>query len=416
MSDEELQKLSNVGYYPTISLHIGADTYEIEKAYVQGFSIVKEFETLNNPLINLRLLINRETYYKVVESSKDLKVRFKLEKEYVIEGNPSSKKSKCFNKLFSAVVEDARPFLENAKTRAATNDSVMNIGGHVEDATTPGEFSLDLYLYTEDMANNKNICNYVLTNANMTDAAGVVLGEAGYKSILMEPLSNDSSYSQVLLPPYTTTVSLKYLDAQYGFYDTGYIFFADIERTYLISRDKKCKAKEPDEYKKVIVLIGKDDTGNAVKDSSMTDDDKKIHYIKIPPSVVNATNLSMNNNLIYGNQKTLIYPNTGSKVTAKGGDNQGKVIKQMLSNKFNNKFVGPAIESSLNENNNVLTLPIGAVDYTFITPNKEYVVKFEDTKAQKAMGGSYRLTAVVFMFNRADEGAYMISGSMTLVS
>lgn len=415
MTDEETRNVASVSYKATISLHIDSTEIMIEKSDISSFYITNDYDNLNLPMFQLFVALSESDYAKVVADRDKVKLRIKLQKKQGVYGVEQEKVSTVFNRMFKIYITDARPFLEQDRlesigTMGSSNDNLDDDN----DNRNKSENVMELFAFTDDVTNNSYVINEVLSSANMTDAIGVVLGRPSYEEILMEPLDNTKSYSEVLIPPYTTVSNLNYLNEQYGFYKTGYVFFAGLDRTYLISRGKKCKAKEPDEYEKVIIHVAKDDSDDSFIDGSLQDDDKKVYHVRVQPIVVRAEDISITNNAINGNKKVLVYPMNGKLETVESGLNNGAVNREILANKYGNAFMGGSMESKLAENDVMLTIPVTGVDIEAFTPNKEFIVKFDDSKAQKAIGGTYRLTLTSFDFKKETEDNLLVNGTIVL--
>lgn len=415
MEERLLRAAANVSYLARASLHIDSDVIAIEKSDLSSFFIANDYDTLHLPIFSMFISLSEENYAKVVKNRDKVKLHFKLQRSFGMHGVEQEKKELIFNRMFKIYTTDARPFLE--ESRLGINAALSTSNDDLKDETnnlTKSENMLEITAFTDDVTNNSYVINEVLSSANMTDAVGVVLGRPSYEEILMEPLDNKSTYSEVLIPPYTTVANIDYLHNQYGLYETGYIFFAGLDRTYLISKDRKCRAKEKDEYEKVIIRVSKDDTADSIVDGSIKDEDAKVYYVRVAPMTVQAEALAITNNAINGNKKQFVYPMTGAMKTAEEGENNGAVNRQVLANRYNSKFVHTEAENNLKQNNIRLTIPVSGVDIDALTPNKEFVVKFDDSKAQKEIGGTYRLVTSQFSFKPSGEKTYLVDGILVL--
>ena len=57
-------------------------------------------------------------------------------------------------------------------------------------------------------------------------------------NMVIEPISNNVNISQLVLPPMDSiTKFLEYLDLNYAIYNSGYRYFRDFDKTYLLSCD-----------------------------------------------------------------------------------------------------------------------------------------------------------------------------------
>jgi len=280
-----------------------------------------------------------------------------------------------------------------------------------------GEKVYDFYLFKENDVNaTTKISNLILSSCNMTDAAGVLLSSSGVKKLLMEKVNNKTKYSEVLFPPYTTIATMEYLQSQYGLYKYGHLLFFDTDTTYLISRDKKCRAKRKNEYAKVIIKVPKVGGENGKTSGSIDDEKKKTHYIRVMPENVIVDNDSIVNNVTEGNKKALINP-MKDKVTKISTDTEqrGSTSYEIIYDKYNSEFADDRIKTQLEEKNIIIQISFESIDVDIISPNKEFILKFDDSAIQKELGGSYRLRNFSYALSKeADQ--FKMMGQATLVS
>jgi hypothetical protein len=85
---------------------------------------------------------------------------------------------------------------------------------------------------------------------------------------------------------------------------------------------------------------------------------------------------------------------------------------KVLVNKYDNPFIAQA-EKNDNEDSYIVNINLKEFDMRAFTPNKEFIIYFEEEKANKEFGGLYRLTKLEYVFSK-DGSMYSISGIMTL--
>ncbi len=414
-TDHDLKDQSSIKYIPTFSIHIDDYVYEPKTSDVIAISIVNDYDELNVPVVKLEAALPQEIVEKMTLARDKAYVRLKLKSSTMVTGSKQAKSANVFNKIFKIYIDDIRPYIEKATNTTSKNKSSLNMSSDNEgDSISKNDNIVKLFLFTSDVNKNSKILNVVLSKASMTDAVGVVLGKAGFSKILMEPLSNTTEYSDVLLPPYTTIGNLKYLQNQYGLYKTGFMYFAGLDRAYLLSKSGKCKAYEKGEYKKVAITVSNADDGNSVTANSYADDKGKTYHLMVSPYNMDMKSYSIVNNGINGNKKELVNPKNGGSTKITEGETNGTANLEVLVNRYANKYADEELTNSLQENDVELQFTVTDVDIKAMTPNKQFVVKFEDSKTNKLYGATYRLLKTVTTLVRTDEEEHSVNMQFTL--
>lgn len=88
-------------------------------------------------------------------------------------------------------------------------------------------------LNLKSINNNKKVTNAIYRNVTKTD---IILLNTSHMPLLLEPISNDKTYNEFIMPPVTDIYKLlKYIDDKHTLYDTPFRYFIDFDRTYLLS-------------------------------------------------------------------------------------------------------------------------------------------------------------------------------------
>ena len=70
-------------------------------------------------------------------------------------------------------------------------------------------------------------------------------------------------------------------------------------------------------------------------------------------------------------------------------------------------------KSEIESRGTVITITVTNVDIAAFTPNKEFIIKFLDTKVGQGISGSYRLSKASYEFNHNGEQGFNISATLT---
>jgi hypothetical protein len=235
----------------------------------------------------------------------------------------------------------------------------------------------------------------------MTNVITYCLAASGISNVLMSPLDNKTSYSDILVPPLTTLGNLIYLEQQYGFYTAGALIFFDVDCNYILSATSKCTAWRNQEYKQTVFTVRDSTNADVFTPGSFVDDTEKRYYINITPKSINMNSDSVIADQIDGNNLIIIHPSSGNISTKKSKTTQrGEGTYKLLINKYNNDFCNNTALYKKGEASNILSATINDFDIDALSPNKEFQFVFENSQINNAYSGNYRICKCTFVFSK----------------
>lgn len=378
----------------------------VDPIRVSAFDITKDFDSSFFPIVHLVLNVSKDMYYDIIENKTSIKFRINLNSLNLSDEKQLPKN--VFNSLFTPFIDENTPYMERELTK-----KVRETEG-TKDTITLRDFEniIELYLFKEDdIVNAKKITNVVIKRASMIDTITYLFTKSGIKSnVLMEPLDNNNIYNDIIIPPSNLLANLAYLENQYGLYNTWSTLFFDIDRIYLLSKRGGCWAYSTNEPKKVILNVGSNTSPNGIYSTGGLNNG--VYGFNITKNAINVSSLSMTEDAIIGNNTIMINSITGEteKIDSNSIDRGGNY--KVLVNKYDNPFIIQA-EKNDNEDSYIVNINLKEFDMRAFTPNKEFIIYFEEEKANKEFGGLYRLTKLEYVFSK-DGSMYSISGIMTL--
>lgn len=372
--------------------------YPVEKGFIKSIMIERDYENDFFPVIRLDLSLSTAFYHKIIANKLDVKFRMRLQKYIYDDQNKLKVKKDVFNTIFSSFIDEATPFLNKKDYEEANKVSLLDKDG--QSHLTLGENDITFYLFKEsDLLNSKKIINTVISSANMTQTVTYLLSKSGLTRVIMVPLDNTNSYSEIIIPPLTVLGNLIYLDNQYGLYKNGTLIFFDIDCLYIIDRSGKCKAFRKGEYKKTILTVRHTINPVSLNPGSYDDAEKKTFYINIDPRNVAISNVAVIRDQTDGNNRLIINPAVGNTLDIKAKTIQrGGGTYKVLYNKYNNSFINSSEKIKVESDNRVINVTMADIDIDAFTPNKEFTFTFEDPSINKEIGGNYRLVNSNFIF------------------
>ena len=82
-----------------------------------------------------------------------------------------------------------------------------------------------------------------------------------------------------------------------------------------------------------------------------------------------------------------------------------------ITNNFDNKYLAKMIENYKYENDHIVNMTVHDVDVGCFTPNKKFILSFEDKEVNIRHKGNYRLSYSLFTFIKNGE-YFTISGAV----
>lgn len=361
---------------------------KVSPQYVNSIIIQKDFDNDFFPLLRVKVMLDTELYYKIVYNKSTVRFRLRIQK-YVYDSTKTVQyKKDVINELFCIFLDENTPFTEKqmhdkSKDTSGEGSSPQNTGGK--------EFTF--YFFKEsDLLNSKKIINSTLDNVNMTEVVTYCLAQAGFKNILLSPFDNKTEYNEVLIPPFTILGLLDYLENQYGFFFTGLLSFFDFDRAYMIDQGPKCTSWVKEEYKKTTFNVKYETNPDSLSPGSYDNTDEKTFYINIVPGNITMNSLSVIVDQLEGNNIYFVDPSSGAVNTHKADVQQrGTGTYRVVVDNYNNPYVRTSERIQREEVKNSAELVLSDFDIDALTPNKEFIITFEDSSLAKTFGGNYRL-------------------------
>ena len=353
---------------------------------VVSFSVIKDFDTINFPVVAVTSMLERDILDYLIKNQDTTTINFGVYR-YDVNNQNDNITTKYFVNRFIYIIEES-------ESKRSTID--YNENSEYKEHLT----RTNIYLLPQDSLNNsKKIINGVYKN---TDMNSMVINISNYiGKLLVEPLTYNTKYDQVLIPPIDSISSyLSFLNNQLNIlYDTKYRFFMDFDMSYLMSSDGnvvKCKT-----HKNYTVNIDVADITaiGETEDSGMIVDLYNGKYIVNTSSSEcdyndnRIVNKMMNNIITINsngdhNEKTLNSSNTKTTLFS-------KIIN--LSTKDNN-FINN-ITNEMDISTTMATVIKKDIDPSIFTLNREYIITDRNNPKRS---GRYLLYSIKEIYSRED--------------
>lgn len=335
-----------------------AEPIEIPPESIMSITNNSDYDKNNMPIIYISFNINTLLYDKMVEYADTGKIIFTFKKYN--NQSYSALKSNYIHSEFSYLIE----------TDVDYHKSLNKIEGDTSSNTNSYKRGSLALIDLHSIDNNKGIYNGIIKNSNMIS---IVNKFTTHMPMVIEPFQYNENIDTLIIPPISTlTELLKFLNDEELFYDSGYRFFRDFDKTYLLSNSGKPVDDGDDVYDTIILNI-LDTTDPESKSFGIAVDKHQKSYILN----IDALDTHMHINLVQDKDYNTIIGITDdgevNKVLLKTKSelSEERVVFVRINHEEELKVMAKSIDSS----SVVLQVSRTELDGSLFTPNKEYVVK-----------------------------------------
>ncbi len=388
MITEEMRKYKNIIKYKVDNFDVMFENGDIEKLngdMVTHLYIEKDYDELYFPIVNVSIMMRDELYHRIKQENDTVKFRLRVVKNIYDQDMKFLKYELYCNEVFTCFKDKENVIEDNLnveKKKETEGDGSVTLGNNTR----------DFYLFTDEVTMCKKFFNLSIESATMSDLAIYILGETGVKKLLMTKLNNNESLSNFTIPSGNAIDAINYLNNLKAFYEKGMLLFFDIDTTFLIDKNYKCTAWRTNEIKITHIHIANQQSNDSQLNGYFINKDRKQTHVFANTDRVQIRNTNITNNQIAGNKIKVIDAKAGSAqqvgatTTAVNSNNE-----QILMVKSGNKYTTSQIKTKLEENECICGITLIGVDTEVVSPNKEILITYEDSKLQKQYGGNYRV-------------------------
>lgn len=370
------QTESKFMYNIDISYISGDDEYDLDYKTINVLSIIYNYDQYNQPLILLSMNIKSSILNKMKKRSKIDKIYLKIQK---YDANAKTKMMKTY------IEEQFAYYFPNMNLDYSEDvDSAA-----IEDNTQSNSYTkIQIGLLKTELVNNikKKIYNGVYNDG---DIMSVVLDNLpNAKNTVVEQFDNKKSIKNLMIPPISgISELLKFLNKRYTFYKTGYRFFMDYKKTFLISKKGKAIDLKDGTYNTIKIEIKDNLSDGAHTVGMVADSENKLYII---PVDLNNTTTSINrvsekeyNNIyaIDSNGNTI-----SEDIDVHKSKDSEKISKVYRVADGNMDYV-KAMKYDIELSSSIISVVKADLDNSVISINKNYQIEHYDK--YKSQSGNY---------------------------
>ena len=351
--------VNNLFRYNVSALYINGDEVtEIMPESISSLAAVYDYDNKNMPILYMEFNVKADLYDAMVINIETARIILTI-KRY------DKKAASGLERIF--IRKEFSYLMETDPDYHKPLEKLENSREPIETSYKRGIIAL---MDTESLDNNSVQYNDIFKNSNMIS---IVHRYTKHMRMIIEPFTYNETIPCLIIPPITSIRALlKFLNECYPFYDKGYRYFRDFDRTYLLSNEGNPVDDNTDMYDTMIIEI-MDTTAVETKSSGIyTDPNQKAYVMQVDALDTNVSIDIVRNkefNAIvgvdtFGDSKTVdLFTNVD--------DQKEKVL---LSRVYNLRYL-ENVKAQIDSGTVVLQLKRTEIDSSIITPNKEYIIK-----------------------------------------
>lgn len=351
--------VNNLFRYNVSALYINGDEVtEIMPESISSLAAVYDYDNKNMPILYMEFNVKADLYDAMVINIETARIILTI-KRY------DKKAASGLERIF--IRKEFSYLMETDPDYHKPLEKLENSREPIETSYKRGIIAL---MDTESLDNNSVQYNDIFKNSNMIS---IVHRYTKHMCMIIEPFTYNEIIPCLIIPPITSIRALlKFLNECYPFYDKGYRYFRDFDRTYLLSNEGNPVDDNTDMYDTMIIEI-MDTTAVETKSSGIyTDPNQKAYVMQVDALDTNVSIDIVRNkefNAIvgvdtFGDSETVdLFTNVD--------DQKEKVL---LSRVYNLRYL-ENVKAQIDSGTVVLQLKRTEIDSSIITPNKEYIIK-----------------------------------------
>ena len=384
---------------------------------VESIAIIKEFDLAYHPIFQLTMTLPPPVFQKIKDNKTNVQFRIKIYKLQMNKSNELIRKKSFLDDTFTIIMDSEADFRDQGTYNETNRLQGASPVSKNEGVYNRGDYTLEytFYLWKQsDLEAMRSTVNAVYKDCTVSTAIANILSESNINKVLISPLDNDKSYSEIRIPPMVLLKLPSYLETVYGLYFSGTCVFLDYRCLYFLSRNGVCDAHEEEEFTRTIFRVPKANRADKARIGTMEDIDNKFYYLFVPPDEVQITAPSNTNDMTHGNSVEIIRTNDSETTELTNvGQQKGSGNKRIVSDHYGNEFNKTVMVSDTVEMSRIAMVNTYDYDEDAFTPNKEFIIIFDDSK-YKDKNGFYRLVETKHVFVKRGSKDLEVTGQHKL--
>lgn len=392
-----------------------SSTMDIPTERLTGLTIENDYERNVFPIVQLSMVLEPSVYNEIIQNKNDVRLKLRLQKFYTEVGREEKSLYRDqFNTTFSLLMDDDYLDIDtyvDLETKNNTDDDASDLNRLDE---LDNKMIIPIFKY-DTIQSMRTMINTVLINVSMIGALAYIGAVTKLNNLLVSPMENNTTYSELLIPPQTALSAIQYLDSEYGFYRSGSIIFFGIDHSYVLNYRGGCTAYTKNEIQETCIMVPERGGNFGGMEGGLEKPDEKLqrNYILVRAENIDVKNESISNDILEGNHAVIVNTNTNTITSASGNsDQKGSGNSNIINTNTSNPWIGETYAAQKTAASAVINVACGDFDVETINPNKKFSFLFEDTKSGEKYKGTYILTNAFLNFTK-DGNNMTLNASMT---
>jgi hypothetical protein len=242
-------------YKPLISVVLPNNTLNIVASDIVSISLIHNYDTATFPIIRVRLYSDISIIQSICDNPDDIEVRGAL--EGMIYRMNDDDKSPVPVSSVEEISFRLKGYIENNNIPSSKFDQYEFGIKKKSDLNTNMKVPIEIYCYNDTLVHlMKQQAPSIYRNMSITSIIQDILMRNSIYSFIIDPLTNQTKYEQVLIPNLNISQSLGFFDKCYGMYRKGAQVYGDLDGLCICNSDVNNGTKPIPIY----VESGKDNT------------------------------------------------------------------------------------------------------------------------------------------------------------
>lgn len=323
-----------------------------------------DYDSLSMPILYISMNVNHDIYNRIVGQVEKAKFMLNLRKSDTSSSN--SMYTDCIKDMFTYFVPTNPNYMKDIDKVGTENETPDQAYKRV----TIGLLKMELVNY------NKKITNGIFKNTTMLS---LVHKCTSHMPMIIEPFTYNETIESVIVPPMATVSStIEFLNNFQSFYDKGYRYFMDFDRTYLLSNSGEFIDAGDGSYGEISFSIENSDTVAAQQSGMIKDDDSRSYIIYTDglstDIKINRVTEKVINNIVGVTTDGDVIEQA---LTINNTDSEKRTIYKRIPNS-NKNFINN-LKSDIEALSVSICIEQSCLDASVFTPNRSYSIKnFQD--------------------------------------
>lgn len=405
-------KISDV----TFSIADKDEQIVIKSDLIRSLSIVNDYENAVTSSYMMSLVVQKSNYEKIIMNMSNINASFTITRTFIglIYGDESDNNEYENNKTY----QDSEFANLNLKVLNEQNINTINankvnndeLSNQISNISPDSDYTSDLiqltlYMYDASKLDKYKVNMSFITSGSMNDCIYQLFSQRNMNKLLVDPSNVISKNGSFAAPYGNLGFNLSKLNEYYGLYDYPYLFFMDVNRTYLINKGNLGRCLEKGEIGTVNIYLEKlEEQVSAIQTGCYCDEENKLYILNAREFEITDNDSSID--YVAGGNITTIIRGTGEIKHDMIGDK--KIEKTYV---VNNNSQHKQLIYNIKESKRSVGLTFSDVDLNIFSPNKSYVIIPDDTyySTEYNISGKYRLKSSSILINKQAESSFKSS-------